>query len=89
VIFTDANDTIAAAQVLIDMNLVGRVALVGFGDDPGILGFIRKGVVGGSIAVAPGHIGYEAVRSLAALVTTGYTTGSLDTGITIIGGNQP
>lgn len=86
VIFTDANDTIAAAQVLIDMNLVGRVRIIGFGDDPGILEHIRKGIVAGSIVINPEKIGYEAIRSLAELHATGYTSTSVDTGIDVIDG---
>jgi ribose transport system substrate-binding protein len=86
-IFTDANDTIAAAQVLIDLNLVGRVRVIGFGGDPGIREFIRKGIIAGSIVVDPGRIGYEAVRSLVELRTTGYTSASNDAGAEIIEGS--
>ena len=85
IIFTDSNDTIAAAQTLIDLNLVGRVQVIGFGSDPGVLENIRKGVIACSLAVNPERIGYEAVRSLAALRETGYTSTSIDTGIEIIG----
>jgi ribose transport system substrate-binding protein len=88
IVFTDANDTIAAAQTLIDMNLVGRVQVIGFGDDPGIKENIRKGVIASSIVINPERIGYEAVRSLTALRTTGYTSGSINTGIEIIDGGS-
>lgn len=84
IIFTDANDTVAAAQALIDMNLVGRVQLIGFGDDPMIIEYIRKGIIAGTIAVNPERIGYEAVQSLFSLRTTGYTSTSIDTGVSII-----
>jgi ribose transport system substrate-binding protein len=84
IVFTDSNDTIAAAQTLIDMNLVGRVQIIGFGNDPGIEDNIRKGVIVASIVINPERIGYEAIRSLAALRTTGYTSTSIDTGIEII-----
>jgi ribose transport system substrate-binding protein len=81
IIFTDANDTLAAAQTLIDMNLVGRVQVIGFGDDPGILENIRKGVIAATVVTNPERIGYEAVHSLAALRGPGYTSTSIDTGI--------
>jgi ribose transport system substrate-binding protein len=84
VVFTDSNDTIAAAQTLIDMNLVGRVQVIGFGTDPQIRDSIRKGIIACSIVIDPQRIGYEAVRSLAALRTTGYTSNSIDTGIEIL-----
>jgi ribose transport system substrate-binding protein len=90
IVFTDSNDTIAAAQTLIDMNLVGRIRVIGFGSGQGIEDNIRKGVIAGSIITNPERIGYEAVRSLAALRRTGYTSASIDTGIEIIdGGSLP
>jgi ribose transport system substrate-binding protein len=84
VVFTAADDTIAAAQALIDLNLVGRVQLVGFGNEPPILEYIRKGILAGSIAVNPERIGYQAVKSLMELRTTGYTSNSVDTGGEIV-----
>jgi ribose transport system substrate-binding protein len=84
IVFTDPNDTIAAAQTLVDMNLVGRVQVIGFGADPGIEENIRKGVIASSIAINAERIGYEAVKSLAALRRTGYTAASVDTGVRII-----
>jgi ribose transport system substrate-binding protein len=87
IIFTDASDTIAAAQVIIDMNLVGRVRIIGAGNDPGILEYIRKGIVAGSIVVNPERIGHQAVKSLLELHTTGYTSTSVDTGVQIVDGS--
>ena len=84
IIFTDANDTIAAAQTLIDLNMVGRVQIIGFGGDPAVQENIRKGVIACSLAINPERIGYEAVRSLAELHLTGYTSTAIDTGIEII-----
>jgi len=84
IVFTDSADTIAAAQALIDMNLVGRVQLIGFGKEPAILEYIRKEILAGSIAVNPERIGYEAIRSLMELRTTGYTSTSVDTGVEIV-----
>jgi ribose transport system substrate-binding protein len=86
--FTDSNDTIAAAQTLIDMNMVGRVRVIGLGSGLGIEDNIRKGVISCSIVINPERIGYEAVRSLEALRRTGYTSASIDTGIDIIDGES-
>ena len=49
-----------------------------------ILEYIRKGILAGSIAVNPERIGYEAIRSLTELRTTGYTSTSVDTGVEIV-----
>ena len=84
IIFTDSNDTIAAAQALVDMNLVGRVQIIGFGDDRDIIDNIKKGIIAGTVVTNPDRIGYEALRSLEALRSTGYTSASIDTGIMVI-----
>jgi ribose transport system substrate-binding protein len=87
IVFTDSSDTLAAAQTLVDMNLVGQVQVIGFGADPGVLENIRKGIITCSVVIDSERIGYEAVRSLAALRTTGYTSATIDTGIEIITGS--
>ncbi len=88
VIFTDSSDTIAAAHALINMNLVGQVQIIGFGNDPVILENIRKGIIAASIVINPERMGYEALRSLISLRSSGYTSASIDTGITIIDRNR-
>ena len=89
IVFTDPEDTIAAAQTLVDMNLVGQIQIIGFGSDPGVIDSLRKGIISASVVINPERIGYEAVHSLAALRTTGYTSASIDTGIEIITGGRP
>jgi len=84
IIFTDANDTLAGTQALIDLNLVGRVQIVGFGSDPAILDYISKGVISGTLVVNPQNIGYQAIISLTELCKSGYTSNSVDTGITLV-----
>lgn len=84
VLFTDSNDTIAAAQALIDLNEVGRVQVVGFGNDTVIRDYIRKGVITASVVISPEEIGYQAVKSLVELVDSGFTSATVDTGIEII-----
>ena len=87
IVFTDPEDTIAAVQTLVDMNLVGRIQIIGFGADPGVQESLRKRIISASVVIDSERIGYEAVRSLAALRTTGYTSASIDTGIDIITGS--
>jgi ribose transport system substrate-binding protein len=84
IIFTDPEDTIAAAQTLVDMNLVGEIRIIGFGNDPGVMENLRKGIISASVVINPERIGYEAVYSLKELRTVGYTSASIDTGIEII-----
>ena len=87
IVFTDPDDTIAAAQALVDLNLVGEIQIIGFGTDPGVIEYLQKGIVTASVVINPERIGYEAVYSLAALRTIGYTSASIDTGIEIISGS--
>ena len=87
IVFTDPEDTIAAAQTLVDLNLVGQIRIIGFGEDPGVIENLRKGIINASVVINSELIGYEAVHSLAALRTIGYTSASIDTGIKIITGS--
>ena len=84
IIFTDPMDTTAAAQTLVDLNLVGQVNIIGFGDDPGVIENLRKGIISASVVINSERIGYEAVHSLAGLRTTGYSSASIDIGVNII-----
>ena len=88
IVFTDPEDTIAAAQTLVDMNLVGEISVIGFGTDPGVMESLRKGIISATVVINPERIGYEAVYSLTALRTTGYSSASIDTGIEIITGSD-
>lgn len=88
IIFTDSNDTLAGTQALIDLNMVGRVQIIGFGSVPGIREYIKKGIISGSLAVNPELIGYQAVKSLVELRSTGYTSTSVDIGIDVITGTD-
>jgi ribose transport system substrate-binding protein len=84
IVFTDAQDTIAGTQALIDLNLVGRIQIVGSGSDPAILDYIQKGIIVGSLVIKPDLVGYQAVKSLAELCASGYTSQSVDIGIDVI-----
>lgn len=86
IIFTDVNDTLAGTQALIDLNLVGRIQIIGFGSDPEIVSHIKKGIVSASLVVDPERIGYQSMRALAELRGEGYTSTSVDTGITVLAG---
>jgi len=63
IVFTDPEDTIAAAQTLVDLNLVGQIRIIGFGADSGVLESLRKGIVSASVVIDSELIGYEALHS--------------------------
>jgi ribose transport system substrate-binding protein len=83
-VFTDAEDTLAGAQAVIDLNLVGKVQVIGFGADPAIAEYVQKGIVSASLVVDPERLGFQAVRSLIELCDSGYTSTSVDIGITVL-----
>lgn len=87
-VFTDINDTLAALQAIINLNLVGQVQVIGFGVTDAIMDYLDRGVLDASIAVNPQRIGIESVRVMAELVTTGNAPGYVDTGVEIIPGRQ-
>jgi len=87
IILTDPNDTLVTVQAIIDMNLVGAIQVIGFGEDERIKEFINKGLVIGTIIRNPYRIGFSAVMALQELSTNGYTSAYVDTGISVITGN--
>jgi ribose transport system substrate-binding protein len=88
IVFTDTNDTLAALQTIINLNLVGQVQVIGFGVTDAIMDYLERGVLNATIAVNPERIGVEAVRVLAELIRTGNAPGYVDTGVEVIRGTQ-
>lgn len=84
VVFTDEHDTVVGCQALIDLNLVGRITIVGAGSGDQITEYVRKGIIAGSVVIDPELLGAEAMRSLVELCASGYTSNSVDTGISVI-----
>ncbi len=89
IVLTDHNDTIVTVQSIIDMNLVGTVQIIGFGDHETIKSYINKGVILGSIVRNPYRIGFSTVMALKEISINGYTSAYVDTGITILTGKAP
>jgi len=83
---TDTNDTLVAIQAIIDLNLVGKVQIIGFGDDETIKEYVDKGVVLGSIVRDPFEIGYRAVAALKEINTNGNTSAYVNTPISLLTG---
>lgn len=88
IVLTDPNDTLVTVQAIIDMNLVGMVKIIGFGDQKTIKSYINKGVLLGSIVRNPYRIGYSTVLSLKEISMNGYTSAYVDTGVTVLSGRN-
>ena len=84
IVFTDTSDTLAATQVLIDMNMVGTVRLIGFGTEEAILDYVEKGILEATVATNPWEIGYNAVKVLVNQQNDGHVPGYVDTGVEIV-----
>lgn len=84
--FTDTADTLAAIQVIIDLNLVGAVRVIGFGITEMIQDYLDRGILAGTIMVNPGKIGLEAVRVMVGMIRDGHSPGYVDTGVEVIRG---
>jgi len=61
---TNSVSTIGAARAIVDLNLVGEVKIIGFGDHPEIRRFVEKGVVSTIIVRDPYLMGKLAVENL-------------------------
>ncbi|SIQ39268.1 monosaccharide ABC transporter substrate-binding protein, CUT2 family [Alkalispirochaeta americana] len=85
-VFTDTNDTLAAVQVVIDLNLVGSVQIIGMGMNKAISDYLDRGILAGVIVVNPYRIGFDAVRVLLSHLREGYSAGYVDTGVEMIRG---
>lgn len=77
---TNANDTVGAAQVVVDLNRVGQISIVGYGDLPEIWRYVEKEVIYGTIASNPVNMGYESIKSLVEIKKKA-TSSYVDTGV--------
>jgi ribose transport system substrate-binding protein len=84
IVLTNPMDTLVTVQAVIDLNLVGEVQIIGFGDDPTIMEYIEKGLLLGTIVRNPHRIGFSAVMALQEISTMGYTSAYVDTGLSVI-----
>ena len=81
---TTAMDTVGVAQVVVDMNKVGKVAIVGYDNTEEILRYIDKGVIYGTLASNPWDIGYNSVKAMVEAKTQSRTSGYVATAAYVI-----
>jgi len=64
-IFTISSaDTLGAAQLIVDRNMVGKITLVGYGISEEITRYIEKEIIYGTVASDPYNMGYESIKAL-------------------------
>jgi ribose transport system substrate-binding protein len=64
IICIDERSTPGIAQILVDNNKVGDIKLIGYGNQPQTLNYIKRGVIYGSVCPNAYEIGYTAVQQL-------------------------
>jgi len=78
---TNAQDTLGAAQVVVDLNKVGDIAIVGYGDLPEIGRYVENGVLYGTVVSDPVNMGYESIKALVELKKNRAISSYVDTGV--------
>lgn len=80
---TNAKDTVAAARVIVERNLVGQVVIVGTDVTDEIISFIKKGIVFGVLDRNGYDAGYNSVQALSVSVGKTFQTNYIDINIDI------
>lgn len=84
-IFTSSlADTLGSAQLIVDRNRVGKIALVGYGNSEEILRYIDKEIIYGTVASDPFRMGYESVKALVSVKEGKSVPTYIDTEVKII-----
>jgi ribose transport system substrate-binding protein len=83
IICPSAKDTVGAAQVVIDMNKVGKVLIVGTDESPDIRRYVDNGVVTASIVRDSVAIGRAAVKAFTAMRSGQKKLDPLESGFSI------
>lgn len=78
ILCTNAKDTVSAAHVIIERNLVGEVAIVGTGVTSEIIDYIRKGVIFGVLDRNGYSAGYQSVKVLYESMEDKFKTNFMD-----------
>lgn len=84
IVLTDPSDTLVTVQTIVDLNLVGQIGIIGFGEDEAIGKYIDKGIILGTIVRNPHRMGFSAVVALKEISLNGYTSVYVDAGLNII-----
>lgn len=80
----DSVDTVGAAQVVVDLNKVGNIKIVGYGDAPEIIRYIEKSIIYGTVMSDPYKMGYESIEALLEIKKSGNSSTFIDTGVKTI-----
>lgn len=77
-------DTIGSAQLIVDRNKVGTIAIVGYGDTEDILRYISKDIIYGTVMSDPYKMGYESLKAMIDIKEKNNVSTFIDTGVKVI-----
>ncbi len=80
IIFTNEDDTLAYAKMLVEQNKVGTHRIIGFGSSDAVKDYLEKGVLDALISVDAYQLGYQALQSVFEICQNGYTSSYVNTG---------
>jgi ribose transport system substrate-binding protein len=80
----NAEDTVRAAQTLIDLNRVGDVSIIGYRENGEVLDYIHNGVVFAAVASDAYRLGSDAAESLHELLIQGWTNEYQTTTLSVV-----
>jgi len=78
---TNPRDTLGATQMVVDLNKVGQIKVVGYGNYTDVLRYIDKGVIYGSVVSNPIDMGYNCIKALVEIKKSKRTSAYVDTGV--------
>jgi ribose transport system substrate-binding protein len=81
---TNSVDTIGSAQLIVDRNKVGSIAIVGYGDTDDILRYISKDIIYGTVMSDPYRMGIESLEAMIAIKEKNNVSTFIDTGVKVI-----
>lgn len=84
ILASNSVDTIGSAQLIVDRNRVGSIAIVGYGDTEDILRYISKDIIFGTVMSDPYKMGYESLKALIDIKEENNVSTFIDTGVKVI-----
>ena len=84
IFFTNSDDTLSAAKMMVDFNMVGRIHTIGFSGSTEISEYLEKGILDAIVVVDGYTQGYRAMESVYDICRYGNTTSFVNTGFDFV-----
>ncbi len=84
IFFTNSDDTLSAAKMMVDFNMVGRIHTIGFSGSAEISEYLEKGILDAVVVVDGYTQGYRAMESVYDICRYGNTTSFVNTGFDFV-----